>query len=180
MGTVSRHRGALGELTVKVPGGDAALWAGVRRLWLVGSDPGRGRSYTVQSSRAYRDRLVLKLQGIDSAGEAEELRGRRVLAPEAEAPRLQPGSYLAEQLVGMQVVDESGRNLGHVQDVLPTGGADLLQVVSAEGRTEQPGARELLVPLAREIVIDVDPERRLIRVRLPAGLEELNQPGSTT
>jgi 16S rRNA processing protein RimM len=169
VGTVSRHRGAHGELTVRVPGGEGALWTGMRRLWLATGDAGDGRYYTVESSRAYRDRLVLKLQGVDSAGQAEALRGRRVLAPEAEAPRLAPGRYFAQQLVGLQVVDESGRVLGRVQDVLPTGGADLLQVV---------GERELLVPLAGGIVLAIDAEGGSIRVRLPAGLEELNESGS--
>jgi len=70
--------------------------------------------------------------------------------------------------VGRAVLDEDGSLLGTVDDVQPTGGVDLLVV-------RRPAPREeLLVPLADEIVLDVDDERREIRVRLPEGLADLD------
>ena len=47
---------------MKVVSGDAARWVGVSRVVLSGAGPRE-----VESSRAYRDRLVLKLAGVDDA-----------------------------------------------------------------------------------------------------------------
>jgi 16S rRNA processing protein RimM len=130
----------------------------------------RSERYEVERSRAYADRLVLKLGGVDDATGAARLRGRGVKVLEQEAPELPPGEHYSASLVGMEVRDESGRELGRVRDVVPTGGADLL-VVEATGTT----AGELLIPMAEEIVEQIDREGCLIRVRLPDGLEELNR-----
>jgi 16S rRNA processing protein RimM len=86
------------------------------------------------------------------------------------APELPPGEHYSASLVGMEVRDDSGRELGRVRDVVPTGGADLLVVEASP-----PAVGELLIPMATEIVEQIDREGRLIRVRLPDGLEELNR-----
>jgi 16S rRNA processing protein RimM len=64
------------------------------------------------------------------------------------------------------VADETRGDLGTVEDVVETGGADLLLVREASGR-------ERLVPLAREIVVGIDEKAGRIVVRLPEGLFEL-------
>ena len=66
LGRVAGHRGATGEITVKVAAGDAAIWAGLRRVLLETAD-GAMDEYAIESSRAYRDRLVLKLCGVERA-----------------------------------------------------------------------------------------------------------------
>jgi ribosomal 30S subunit maturation factor RimM len=48
-----------------------------------------------------------------------------------------------------------------------TGGVPVLRVSGSQG--------EILIPIAQEICETVDPERRVIRVRLPEGLRHLNQ-----
>lgn len=173
------HRGRSGELTVLVFGGDAAHWTGLASFWIGSQDGAEGRFFEVEASRAYRDRLVLKLEGVDAAGEAEALRGRRLMAREADAPRLPDGVYYTARLIGMEVRDESGRFIGRVRDVTSTGGADLLVIrgdTAGEDDTEEP--REILIPLAREIVIEVREDEGRMTVRPPEGLLELNESGT--
>ena len=147
---------------------DASLWSEVRRVWLErGSDA--GRCHRVEHARAYRDRLVLKLEGIEGPTAAAALRGFRVLAEESASRPLPEGEYHAARLLGMEVRDEDQRLLGTVRDVVPTGGTDIL-VVSAEA-----GGEEILVPVAPAIVRSVDNGRRRITVRLPDGLEDINR-----
>jgi 16S rRNA processing protein RimM len=165
VGRVAGHRGAAGEITVRVVGGDASSWAGLGRAWLERED-GAGRWYRVERSRAYRDRLVLKLEGIDGPSEAEALRGSRVSGAESDC-RLPEGKLHPAVLVGLEVRDVTGRVLGTVEGVLPTGGTDVLVV-------SRGGGSELLVPLAPEVVRSVDRAGQRITVELPEGLEELN------
>jgi len=176
---VAGHRGRAGELTVLVFGGDAEHWTGLVEVWVGRKDGTAGEFRRIESSRAYRDRLVLKLEGVDDAGAAEELRGRRVMARESDAPRLPDGVYYTAKLIGMEVRDESGRLIGRVTDVTSSGGADLLVIRESgpgkEGREEGP---EILIPLARDIVVEVREDEGRMTVRPPEGLLELNRPGS--
>ena len=151
--------------------GDSAMWEGLSNVW-VGEDEAIGKPYPVEEARAYRDRLVLKLGGIDSAEDAEALKGRSVAVSAEEAPRLDGDEYYRSILVGMQIVERDGTRIGSVRDVLPTGGTDVLIVdrVSDSGAPDV----EALIPLAASIVLEIDAEARQITVELPSGLLELN------
>jgi len=170
VGRVSGHRGGGGEITVRTLA-EAECWLEVTRFRIDGSS---GRAfYVVESSRAYRDRLVLKLKGIDNANAAAGLRGGRVQVARAEAPELPEGEHYIAELVGMQVVDETGREIGRVEGVVGAGGADVLRVVS--GGNEEEEAEELLIPLAERYVSSIDVARRRIEVSVPPELRELNR-----
>jgi 16S rRNA processing protein RimM len=171
LGRVSGFRGRDGEITVKVISGNAARWVHVKGVLLQG--PGSGSetgSHEVESARAYRDRLVLKLKGVDDAGAAAALRGRDVLAEVDDLPRLPRDVYWVERLVGAKVVDAALGDIGVAKDVLETGGVDLLVVEDGDGI-------ETLVPLAGEFVTAIDEATGTIRLTLPEGLRGLNAPG---
>jgi 16S rRNA processing protein RimM len=121
----------------------------------------------VESARAYRDRLVMKFVGVDDASQAEALRGCDVCASAEDVPPLPKGVYWAARLVGCRVEDAAGAELGRVEDVIETGGTDLLLVREA-------GGGEMLVPLASGIVTAVDEAAGTIVVSLPEGLREVN------
>jgi len=167
VGRVSGFRGLAGELTVKVTSGEAGRWTALTAV-LVGGAGEAAREeptrYEVERSRAYRDRLVLKLEGVDDPSGADALKGRWILAPADQVPALPAGVYWVERLIGLDVVDERGEELGRVEDVAPTGGVDLLVV-------RKPRGGEILVPLAESIVLEIDEAARRVTVRLPEGLE---------
>ena len=171
LGRVSGFRGSHGEITVKVISGNASRWVHVQAVVLHESGPGSEvGSYKVESARAYRDRLVLKLEGVDDAGNAAALRGREVVAPAEDVPRLPRGVYWVERLMGARVMDATLGDIGCVKDVVETGGVDLLLV-------EDSGGVETLVPLAAEFVTAIDETSRTIRLKLPEGLRGMNAPG---
>ena len=157
-------------MTVIVASGDAARWGHVTRVAVGPKDSGDElRDYEVEAVRTYRDRLVLKLRGVDDPGAAETLRGFRILAHGDEVPDPGEGRHYMAWLVGLEVVDQdSEEKLGRVVDVTETGGCDLLVVEEKDGH-------ELLIPIASEIVRQVDLERARIEVRLPEGLRDLNR-----
>jgi 16S rRNA processing protein RimM len=159
-------------LTVRVPGGEAEQWTPVSRVW-IGEERGSGKFYEVEQSRAYRDRLVLKLAGIEDGNTAEGLRGKQVRVALEDAPEIPEGRYYRSQLVGLVAVDERHRVLGQVEDVVPTAGHDLLRITGAEPTADD--GDEFLVPCAPEIVIDVDVKAGRVVLRLPPGLRELNR-----
>jgi 16S rRNA processing protein RimM len=183
VGRVAGHRGRGGEITVR--GAEAASpWLPVRRFWI--GSVGSGRFFTVERRRAYRDRLVLKLEGVDTADGAARLRGQAVFVERADAPDPGAGAHYVADLVGMVVVDATAGRVGEVAGVIRTGGTDILRVRRDgpdPGRTRQENGEkseeedeELLIPLAREFVKSIDAERRRIDVAVPRELWELNRP----
>lgn len=180
-GRVHGHRGATGELTVRVLSGDATRWSDIARLWLRDAPEGEHagdsarvspddfREFDVLERRTYGDRLVVRLTGVDDATEAASLRGQAVWAPPDEVPALDDGEYWYDRLIGARVVDDAGRELGRVTDVHDAAGNEVLEV-----RDDRDA--EVLIPLVRAFVTAVDADGETIRVKLPAGLEELNAP----
>jgi len=163
LGRISGFRGVHGEVTLRVASGHAERWVHVRRALVAGAPR------EITSARAYRDRLVLKLAGIDDASQAAALRGSEVSVLPSDLPALPEGEFWARHLVGLRVVEKAGSELGRVEDVLETGGTDLLVVRDA-------GGAEILVPLASAIVLAVDTVRGIVEVDLPEGLRDLNVP----
>jgi 16S rRNA processing protein RimM len=155
---------------VRVVSGQAERWRNVERVVIAGRQGEADRILDVESAAAYRDRLVLKLRGVDDAGAGRALKGHRVLVPADEVPELPAGRYYAARLVGLEV-EEGGSGLGTVVDVVETGGCDVLVV-------REPDGHEVFVPMTPAIIEEIREEEGRISVRLPEGLKTLNREGS--
>jgi 16S rRNA processing protein RimM len=148
IGRVVKPQGRKGEVVVEPFSDRPDRFPSLRAINVPG-EGGAARSIAVVSCWPHKGRFVLKLQGIDSIGEAETLRGFEVRIGEEELATLPTGSYYHHQLKGLAVVDEAGEPLGTVEDILETGGeAPVLSV-------RRMGA-ETLIPLAEAFVRDVD------------------------
>jgi 16S rRNA processing protein RimM len=166
-GKVAGHRGRSGEMTVRVLSGDATRWTGISRVGMARTEDAEPDIVCdVEAARAYRDRLVLKLTGVDDANAVQALRGLWVRVLQAEVPTLPHGRWYQSDLVGREVRTREEEFLGLVENIVETGGVDLLQVVDNEGR-------ELLIPMTPPILLEVG-ESGAILVDLPDGLRELD------
>jgi 16S rRNA processing protein RimM len=168
---LTRTRGNRGELAALSLSSHAERFQHLREVVLFGAQgfPGEARPFGVEEVWEHGPRLIFKFHGVDSISDAEWLRGAEVRVPMCERPALLPGEYYHSDLTGCEVVDrESGECLGVVTGWLDQGGSGLLEVESSEH------GKELLIPFARAICVDIDVERKRIGVDLPEGLKELN------
>ena len=119
-------------------------------------------------------RLILRFEGTESIGEAQQLQGRLLMLPRRERSELGDNRYYVSELVGC-AVSANGRTIGEIIRVEQTGGADLLCVQPAERAGK---SSEILIPFAQEICREVDVAARRIVIEPPEGLLELNDEGS--
>lgn len=120
-----------------------------------------GRELVVASSRAHRDRFLVRFEGSGTREDAEALRG--ALYVDADDARELGGSEFWEhELVGSSVVLVDGTAVGRVTDVIVRPAQDLLEV-ETDGGTR-------LVPFVDEIVTEVDRSERRVVLDPPAGL----------
>lgn len=163
---VLRPRGNRGEIAAEDFSDRPGRFSSLKQVYLCGT--GRPRERILLERAWYHGgRLILKFQGIDSIPQAEALRGCEVQIPESELGAPPEDEFYFKDLLGCRVVDaDSGRLIGEVEGILEPGETVIMQVRSGE--------REILIPFAREICVEIAPERKEILVRMPEGLEELN------
>jgi 16S rRNA processing protein RimM len=126
-------------------------------------------------------RIVLRIIGIDSIEQAENLAGYEVLVPLAERTPPEDGAAYISDLIGCTVYDRD-IPLGAVAGIhFPTtpDGARRLEDAAPLLVLTSPSGDELLVPFARAFLVELDPAAKSIRMALPEGLAELNLQSST-
>lgn len=120
-----------------------------------------GRTLTVAASRHHRGRLLVTFEEISTRDEAEGLRGA-LYVPASEARDLAEDEFWYGDLVGLRVVDPAGTEIGSVTRVEPGSAQDLLVVETSAG--------ERLVPLVKQIVVEVRAGDGEVVVDAPEGL----------
>lgn len=170
---VVRPQGREGELIAEILTDFPHRLAEHSRVWLLPPAPPLApRGVTIERQWLHKGRIVLKFMGVDSIPDAEIFRGWDVAVSREERVALTDDSVYIADLMGCHLIDEAngGVDLGPVQDVVrgENGAADLL-VLKA-------GREELLVPFAKAYLVEIDPQARILRMRLPAGLTDLNAP----
>jgi 16S rRNA processing protein RimM len=128
---------------------------------------GGAATLEVATMRMHQGRPVILFKGVGSMNDAELLAGLelRVAERDGDSDRLDDGEYYQRDLIGCEVVTESGDVIGRVSAI--DGDRSATRLVVTSRRTE------VLIPLADEICT-VDITARRITVRPPEGLLELN------
>jgi 16S rRNA processing protein RimM len=130
------------------------------------SADGSHRSLQIEEQWFHGDRLVLKFAGFDRIEDAKELVGCDLAVPADERVELPENSFYDWELIGCRVETVSGQDVGEVQEIMRPGGVELLSIVGAD-------SRDRLVPMAADIVVEIDKDKKLIRIDPPAGLLDL-------
>ena len=125
----------------------------------------------LEGFRFHQNRILLKFAGFDQPQAVEHLMGGAVQVPESERVKAPPDTYFHSDLIGCAVFDRE-RFLGEVQRILETGTAALLVIERGDG--------DILIPLAKQFLREVDLGKRRIEVDLPRDLIELNQISEST
>jgi 16S rRNA processing protein RimM len=128
-----------------------------------------GGTATVVRRAGTDEHPIVRLEGIEDRGAAEAVRGLELTVDLAEAPELEEGEWWASELEGCEVVDGE-RHVGVVLGLVELPSCEALEVRLAASCTAttkgSPGAPagELLVPMVRDAIREVDIARRRIDV----------------
>src|SRR5699024_5694966 len=94
--------------------------------------------------------LVARIDGVRTKEEADALKGARLWAKRARLPEPGEEEYYHADLIGLEVVDPGGAEVGRVKAVLNHGAGDLIEVtVPGQGTT-------MLLPFTHDFVPVVD------------------------
>jgi len=142
-------------------GGDALLSA--RRWWLLKGQ--ERRSAPSLQAKTHGDSVVASLGGVTDRDAALAWRGGRVYISRSEFPALEADEFYWVDLIGLDVVNLAGLNLGKVAGMIDNGVQSVLRVeYPATDKSGKPVAAERLIPFVGVYVKTVDQAARQIVV----------------
>ena len=113
--------------------------------------------------------FVVRFEGVDNRSAAEALVGQELLVAGDDRPELAEGEFHLLDLVGLEArLKTDDPAMGRVTDLI-SGGNDLLEVTTTDGR-------KLLIPFVEAIVPEVHLDKGWLLLTPPKGLLELNSP----
>lgn len=119
-----------------------------------------GKAYEVTSSRIHKACVLAKLRGIDTPEQATLLRGQ-VVSIDRSNLTLPKGTVFIADLLGCRVLEEEGREIGKIKDVLTMPASDVYVVQ---------GEKQYMIPAVKEFVREINVEEGYVRVHLIEGM----------
>ncbi len=97
--------------------------------------------------------MVAQFEGVSDRDQAMALSGQTILVKQSDLPTLPKGEFYWQQLIGLNVKNESGP-IGQVLSILETGANDVLVCKNTEE-----GQAEVLIPYIDDVILEVDLEQ---------------------
>lgn len=117
-----------------------------------------GEIYDVESFRISGGDAYVKLKQVNDRNSAEKLRGKSLEVPREKAPALPEGRFYIADLIGSEVVSDSGENFGKLKNVLQYGSADVYVISGGKGK-------EISFPALKKVLNKVDTDAKIITVK---------------
>ncbi|WP_322033646.1 ribosome maturation factor RimM [Paraburkholderia sp. J76] len=161
VGAVIDAYGLKGWLKIAPHAQDGRALLSAKRWWLVKGREGQGHrerhSAVRVSAKVHGDSVVGQLSGLDDRDAALLLRGARVYVSRAEFPAPAADEYYWVDLIGLDVANEAGVELGKVADLIDNGAQSVLRVTyPSTDKDGKPATGERLIPFVGVFVKTVD------------------------
>lgn len=122
-------------------------------------------SLTIEKVRPQKNYFVIKFKESADMNAAEDLVGSVLKINPDELMELPEDTYYIFDIIGMDVLTDSGLELGKVRDVIQTGSNDVYIVKGTE--------KEYLIPALKEVVKKIDKVEKKIVIKPLDGLLDL-------
>lgn len=160
IGVVERPHGIKGKIRVKYHGDAPVDLLELKEIQL-GFSPDDLSQYRVLHIQTAKGLLILTLKGL-TFDKAQASVGQTVWVRRDQLKPLRDGEYYWQDLIGLTVLTDDGKELGVVRTLLTTGSNEVLVC-----RT---GGKEILIPFLQHIVHEIDLKAGSIYVHSVEGL----------
>lgn len=164
VGKIVNTQGIKGELRViAITDFPADRFAAGKTLY-VGTSAAEAQPVTVVNARPHKQFILVQLANYDTIDAVLGFKGQTLYAAATDEPPLADGEYYYHQIIGLQVIDEeSGEDLGQVQEILSPGANDVWVVT-------KPNTPDLLLPYIPPVVHKIDLPAGKVYVTLMEGM----------
>ena len=155
--------GLRGELKIYNYSDDRDRYEKLEKVFIGSKD--KNTRYEIENVRYKDHMIILKVAGIDDRNAAEAIKEQMVLMAEEDLDELPEGVYYVKDMIGMDVVSDTGEKLGKLRDINTNTPQRLYEV-------NRPGKPDILIPGVDEFILDIDMNTRTITVKVIEGLYE--------
>lgn len=157
VGRIAGTHGVHGELKLKLLTDHPEHLELIDEIYLGESD----QPTRLLGVRITQNQALIRIEGIDTPEAGKALGGLVVRIAGTDARPLEDDEYFLFQLIGLDVFDLGGEQVGRVADLMETGAHDVLVIDRGDG------VADLLVPNHPEFVKEIDPAARKIVIDPP-------------
>lgn len=168
IGKILNFHGILGEVKVGYTKGKEAQLTKITKFFT--SKNNKKVALTAENIRFHKQFALIKFKEISSINEAVEFKGYNLLVEKSEiADTLEEDEYYINDLVGLEVYDNSGTKIGNVASVATIRDEDLISIKMLDGK-------EHLVPFVKDLVPEVDiKSKKIVINNIPGLLSEIEE-----
>lgn len=161
VGVITQTHGIKGEVKVFPTTDDVNRFKKLKSVIL---DNGKQRiAMELEGVKFFKQYAIIKFKGYDSINDIEKYKGAKLFVTRENAVKLKKDEYFIADLLGMQVVTETGETFGTLEDVIQTGANDVYVVKREE-------ESKVLLPAIRECILKIDMEQNVMTVHIMDGL----------
>jgi 16S rRNA processing protein RimM len=166
VGYISGAYGLNGWVRVRPYSSDADALLYAKTWWLAQSKlQSAFRDVEMMQAKSHGGDVVARLMGVSGRDAAEALKGATVQISRKHFPALSEGEFYWVDLIGLDVENLQGEQLGVVKDMMDNGAHPILRVTSPEASVLLDKTRqELLIPFVEQFVKMVDQRTKKITV----------------
>lgn len=158
IGEIVAPRGVHGEVKVNIETDNPERFYALDTVYLGDTlNP-----FEVERARLFKGQALLQLKGIENRNQAERLRHTPVYVSIEDALPLAKDQYYYHQIEGLPTFTAEGERLGYVSEIIRTGSNDVYVI--------RGGRKEILLPVIKGVIHQIDLEEGRIIVELPEGL----------
>ena len=161
VGVITSPHGVHGEVNVFPTTDDAKRFLDLKTVYIDTKKELLERE--IAGVKFFKNMVILKFKDMDDRNEMEKLRNCDILIDRKDAVPLGDDEYFICDLIGCDIVLESGEKLGTLKDVITTAANDVYEVEKADGG-------EILIPAIKDCILETDIEKKVIKVHLLPGL----------
>ena len=123
----------------------------------------RGKEYKVESMKLQKQMFLMKLQGVDDIDQTKSIMNEMCFREVEKNESNDDEGYFIKDLVGIEVIDESGNTIGTLKEVFRTGANDVYEVVDKNNKS-------IYLPAIKKVIKSIDISSRKMTVELMEGL----------
>jgi len=119
--------------------------------------------FIIESHRVHKGFDLIKLETLDNVNDAENYKGLYLQIHEEQQEELNENEFYYHEIIGSDVVTQSGEHIGQIKDILAPGANDVWVV-------KRPGKKDGYIPFIESVVKEVDTENKKVVIEPMEGL----------
>lgn len=159
MGKLRKPHGIRGEMVMTVLTDFPELLAPGQEVYV-------GEEYqplTVRSIRWHKDDMLVGFEEYEDRDLVGVHRNQLLFITVEDLPELPEEEFFFHEMIGLEVITDTGQELGTLGEILDTGANDVYVV-------EREGKKDILLPATEEVILEVSLEKGWMKVHLLPGL----------